>query len=909
MNLGGYIFRRNDGVTSLIELGLKQDLVEKSSWDFILSSLLLTIGTILGLLFIAWTSYEQIHSFKSNQQELLSNSVASVASEIAELIEERSRIITAIAHDHHRLLEQIVMEPENESRINDFEQQLRTYYPDLFAFTLTDPQGNRVPDDLGERVGDYCIKEMESFLHGDHSLFYEADGMRYYRPHIHPQPFAYHFDIMGLWNEKGQPARIVFMSFRAQLLTKLIRTYQLPGQLLYLVSTEQPNLIEIGVEGARDALTRPARLSLVELDHMISRRNIPGTRWQAVGLLQPDLLSRFNRDVIGRYMTIGLAMVSFWLVSMLILYRLWKHKQMAFHQLRALNQNLEAKVADRTKELGKLSKAVAQSPVEILITDVTGIIEYVNPMFTGLSGYTRREVLGTHINDLKTAQLNKRLMREIWQTLIKGNSWHGEMMNHHKNGRQYWIRFSISPVRDNAGQITHFIGIGEDITEKRVQEERIRYQAQYDDLTGLPNRALAQDRLQQAIRLASRTDDKVVLMFVDLDDFKKVNDTLGHDAGDVLIFEAAQRLRRVIRDSDTVARLGGDEFLIIIQQIHELNAIEAIAHNIIEQFSNPFVLDGAEFIVTTSLGITLYPDDGTDARELMRAADLAMYQSKAEGKNTHHFFSASMDEATREYSRLEQQLHSALERGEFSVVFQPIFRLQNTSPVGCEALLRWRNPVLGKVAPERFIPVAEQTGLIIPIGEFVMREACRVIARWNREQQVPLYVAVNLSPRQFWHGSFTEMVAGILIETGLSAQYLELELTEGMIIRDHRNTGQIMQELNALGIKLAMDDFGTGYSSLYQLKRFPFDKLKIDRSFVQDLERNRDDDAVVRAAVALAHGLDLEIVAEGIERESQRNMLRNEKCEYGQGFLFAKPMEAESLHAFLFERLQQETMA
>jgi diguanylate cyclase (GGDEF)-like protein/PAS domain S-box-containing protein len=558
--------------------------------------------------------------------------------------------------------------------------------------------------------------------------------------------------------------------------------------------------------------------------------------------------------------------------------------------------------------LSKLSKAVAQSPVEILIVDLMGIIEYVNPMFTNLSGYSRREVLGTHISDLKTARMNKRQLREIWQTLIKGNSWHGDMMNYHKNGRQYWIRFSISPVRDNAGQITHFIGIGEDITQKREQEERIRYQAQYDDLTGLPNRALAQDRLQQAIRLASRSNDKVVLMFVDLDDFKKVNDTLGHDVGDILIYEAAQRLRRVTRESDTVARLGGDEFLIIIQQIHELNAIEAIANNITEQFSNPFVLEGTEFIVTTSLGITLYPDDGTDARELMRAADLAMYQSKAEGKNTHHFFSASMEEATREYSRLEQQLHNALERGEFSVVFQPIVRLQDTWPVGCEALLRWRNPVLGMVAPERFIPVAEQTGLIIPIGEFVMREACREIARWNSQNQVPLYVAVNLSPRQFWHGGFTERVASILHETGLPANFLELELTEGMIIRDHRNTGQIMYDLNALGIRLAMDDFGTGYSSLYQLKRFPFDKLKIDRSFVQDLEQDRDDDAVVRAAVALAHGLDLEIVAEGIERESQRNMLRNEKCEYGQGFLFSKPIDVEALHEFLQERIHQATL-
>ena len=282
-----------------------------------------------------------------------------------------------------------------------------------------------------------------------------------------------------------------------------------------------------------------------------------------------------------------------------------------------------------------------------------------------------------------------------------------------------------------------------------------------------------------------------------------------------------------------------------------------------------------------------------------------MYQSKAEGKNTHHFFSPSMDQATREYSKLEQQLHNALERGEFSLVFQPIVRLHDAFPVGCEALIRWHNPVLGMVEPERFIPVAEQTGLIIPIGEFVLREACREMADWNSHNELQLIVAVNLSPRQFWYGGFNEMVADILKETGLAAEFLELELTEGMIIRDHRDTGRIMQKLNAQGIRLTMDDFGTGYSSLNQLKRFPFDKLKIDRSFVQDLETDSDDDAVVRAAVALAHGLELGIVAEGIESERQRIILTNEKCQYGQGFLFSKPVNAEMLSGYLQKCINQ----
>nr|MDJ0805921.1 EAL domain-containing protein [Gammaproteobacteria bacterium] len=607
----------------------------------------------------------------------------------------------------------------------------------------------------------------------------------------------------------------------------------------------------------------------------------------------------YSQVVNHRFNTNFIILFCFWLVSILILYRLHKHKKSAIKRLQALNDKLETIVMKRTHDLTKLFKAVDQSPVEVLITDIIGKIEYINPMFTRLTGCTEAEILGTDIRHIKSFNADQDLMLEMWDQVSAGGTWQGELQNYHKNGNEHWIRLSVSPVRDSDNKISHFIGIGEDITQKRIQEEQIRYQAQYDALTGLPNRVLAQDRLEQAIRLVARTDNKVALIFVDLDDFKKVNDTLGHDIGDTLIYEAAQRLKSAIRGSDTVARIGGDEFLIIVQQINNLNTIETIANNIIEIFNRSFHLGDSEFIVTASLGITLFPDDGTNSKELMRAADLAMYQSKLEGKNTHHFFSPSMDEATREYSILEQQLHNALDRREFHVVFQPIVRLSDEYPVGCEALIRWYNPELGTVEPERFIPVAEQTGLIISIGEYVLRQACKEIATWNTNHEPQLFVAVNLSPRQFWYSGFNELVTDVLQESGLSPDLLELEITESMIIRDHRDTEQIIQKLNTQGIKLAMDDFGTGYSSLYQLKSFPFDKLKIDRSFVQDLETDSDDDAVVRAAVALAHGLDLEIVAEGIENENQRHILTNENCQYGQGYLFSRPVNAEKLNDYL----------
>lgn len=872
---------------------------QRPYWDFFLSSLLLTIATAAGLFFIIWSEFSQFNSYKTTQEKLLISSVNSVTAEISNQVVERSRIVTAIANDHRQILEAIISQPDEEQRIKNFEQQLKSYYPEIYAFAVVDHHGTPIPDDLGEFIGEFCRKEMKLFTRKDKTLTYTHDHKHYYMPLIHPQPDSYHFDIMGMWNYSGQPSRIMFVSFQGEILTQLIKTYQLPGHQIFLVRADKPDLIEVSAEGTRDRITRESQISEDERSAASIQIDIPATRWRAVGILQPELLPQHFQILNKRSNTNIVILLGFWLAALLILYRLHSHKKSAFLQLKALNDNLESMVVKRTEQLTKLSTAVAQSPVEVMITSLDGTLEYVNPMFSTLTGYSKEEVLGTNIWNLKSFEANHQMLHGAGEQLNTGKTWQGVILNRHKTGGEYWIGLSISPVRDNEGRITHFIGIGEDITQKRRQEEKIRFQAQYDDLTGLPNRVLAQDRLEQAIRLVERSNEKVALIFVDLDDFKKVNDTLGHDNGDVLICEAAKRLQSVIRESDTVARLGGDEFLIIIQQIRDLNAVEAIAHSIITKFSRPFQIAGSEFIVTASLGITLFPDNGQTAKELMRGADLAMYQSKAEGKNTHHFFSSSMDEATREYSKLEQQLHNALERNEFSLVFQPIVRLLDESPVGCEALIRWHNLELGSVEPERFIPVAEQTGLIIPIGEYVLREACSKIAEWNAKQQQKLYVAVNLSPRQFWYGGFNEMVLDILRETGLAPEFLELELTEGMIIRDHRDTGHIMQQLNQLGIKLAMDDFGTGYSSLYQLKRFPFDKLKIDRSFVQDLENDTDDDAVVRAAVALAHGLELEIVAEGIENESQRNILKNENCDYGQGNWFSAPVSADKLCRYL----------
>lgn len=879
---------------------IKDLTIGNRSWDFMLSALFLTISMFAGVMILIWAAVGQYEAFKAAQHEQLHGSVNSVSAKISELVNERSRVITAIARDNRQTLEEILEDTEDEERIARFERQLRAYFPGFFAFTVVDADGSRVPDDLGEHVGELCTSDIDRFLYQDKGLSEVIEGVPHYQPVLHPQPNAYHFDIMGLWGSDSDQNHILFMSFNSETLSGILRDYQMPGSHIYLVQTGGSDLIEVGVEGARHQLNRSPTLSDTDKGDLFVQTAVPGTRWKAVGFTQSGLLSGQIHKLSLQYGSISVVIVAFWVFSLFVLYRLNCQRELAFNQLRTLNCNLEEIVAERTDELTKLSTAVTQSPVEVLITNFDGNIEYVNPRFTEITGYLREEAIDTNIRTLKFGEVDEDLMLGIWNTISSGKGWSGELLSHDKNGSTYWLGFSVSPVRDAENRITHFIWIGEDITEKKAQEEQILYRAQYDDLTGLPNRALARDRLEHAIQFSSRSEDEVVLIFVDLDDFKKVNDTLGHEHGDLLLMESAQRLKTAVRESDTIARLGGDEFLIILPQMHELTHVEAIAQKIIAEFNTPFILDDSEFVITASLGIAVYPNDGRDAKQLMRAADKAMYQSKADGGNTFHFFAPALDEDAKEQLRKEQQLRNALQLKEFSVVYQAIVSLPSCHVVGCEALLRWQNPELGAVKPDHFIPIAEQTGLIIRIGEYVLETACREIAAWNAANRQHLFVTVNVSPRQFWESGFVKRVASIIDGTGLSPACLELEVTEGMIIRNRRHTEQIMHDLSKMGIKLTMDDFGTGYSSLYHLKKFPFDKLKIDQSFIQDLASENDDTKLVSATVALAHGLGLKVIAEGIEKDSQLHILIDETCDYGQGYLFSRPVPTKELHAACF---------
>jgi diguanylate cyclase (GGDEF)-like protein len=473
------------------------------------------------------------------------------------------------------------------------------------------------------------------------------------------------------------------------------------------------------------------------------------------------------------------------------------------------------------------------------------------------------------------------------------------LRNYRKDGSLFWNDLSVSPVMDEGGRVAHFVWVIEDVTEREQHEELLEYQANHDSLTGLPNRTLLADRLTQALANAERYTLALAVLFIDLDNFKFVNDSLGHALGDRMLIIQADRLHKCIRSGDTVSRYGGDEFVVVVSNLERSEDAATVAQNIQEQLSRQITIDGHEFGITCSIGISLYPKDGNDVDSLLKNADAAMYRAKEQNRNTFRFYTSEMNERVVERIVIERHLRHALEMGQLEVYYQPQVELAAGRIVGVEALLRWNSPELGLVEPCRFIPLAEETGLIVDIGEWVLKSSCVQNKAWQDAGLPPLTVSVNISARQLQKKDLGGAIAEILRESGLEARFLELEIVESMVMKDVDSAAEIMQELKQLGIRLAMDDFGTGFSSLSYLKRFPFDKLKIDLSFVRDIMTDPESAAISLAIIAMAHNLNLRAIAEGVETEEQLDYLRLHGCDEIQGYYVSRPVTAREFELLL----------
>ncbi len=553
----------------------------------------------------------------------------------------------------------------------------------------------------------------------------------------------------------------------------------------------------------------------------------------------------------------------------------------------------------RNREKLRLSAAVLESTREgIMVTDADGMLISVNQAFTEITGFSEAEALGKHPRMLHSGRQKRDFYQALWASIVATGHWKGEIWNRHRSGKVYPEWLTISAVRNSEGEVTNYVGVFSDISHLKQSEAKLEHLAHYDPLTDLPNRLLLTSRLSHAIDQAERGHTRLAILFLDLDHFKHVNDSLGHPAGDDLLQAISNRLKTRIRDGDTLARLGGDEFVVVLEALHRPDEAAMVAHSIIELLEAPFDLPGDhEIYIGASIGISLYPDNGADATQLIRNADTAMYLAKSQGRNTYRYYTEALTTAANERLLMESRLRRALDRGEFVLHYQPQIAIPGGHVIGVEALLRWQHPEEGLIPPLRFIPLAEETGLIQPIGRWVLRTACAQLRAWVDAGLPPLTMAVNLSPKQFAQPDLVEQVCEALELTGLPPEHLELEITESAIMESGEKARTTLKALKNLGIMLSIDDFGTGYSSLAYLKQLPIDKLKIDKSFVDGIPHDRNDTAITTTIIAMAKNLNLRVLAEGVETEAQRLFLSEPGCDAYQGYLFSRPIPAAEIAA------------
>ncbi len=578
-----------------------------------------------------------------------------------------------------------------------------------------------------------------------------------------------------------------------------------------------------------------------------------------------------------------------------------KRRHHAEEDLKRINDELEVRVEKRTSAIKKLSGVVQQTDDIVMITDPEGVAEYVNPAFERITGYSSDEMVGEKLGLIKSDMHDESFYTKLWETIVTGDSFRDVFMNRKKNGDIYYEEKTITPLKDENGEIQNYVSTGKDISDRVEIQEKLHHMATHDALTELPNRVMVNDRLLHAIEQGERNQSKIAVIFIDLDRFKEVNDSLGHPSGDTLLKIVAKKLKSKLRHGDTLGRFGGDEFTILMEGFNHIDDVSTVMRKMLETVSDPMLIGDYEIIPSASIGISIFPDDATDVDVLIKNADVAMYRAKSRGGNTFEFYTHEMSVMADERMELQHRLNHALERDEFNVYYQPRVNVQTGQVAGMEALLRWDHPKMAFVNPSKFIPILEETGKIVEVGHWVFKQACGFIEELKQNGFNSLRVSVNLSARQFHDEGLLKCIEEIRSVNRFESRHLEIEITESLLIENMEMAAAILGKLHEAGVHISIDDFGTGYSSMSYLKRFPIDSLKIDKSFVKDIPHDKDDVAIVRAIVALGESLELGLVAEGVETAAQVEFFKEvDRCEV-QGFYFGKPMPQKEFITWLAE--------
>ena len=556
----------------------------------------------------------------------------------------------------------------------------------------------------------------------------------------------------------------------------------------------------------------------------------------------------------------------------------------------------EVNAAAKLKQAATVFNNTAEA---ILITNANNHIISINSAYTNTTGYQESEVLGKNPRIINSGHHDDAFFKDLWHELLNKGQWHGEIWNRHKQGHIFPVWQSITAIKDITGKIVQFVSIFNDISARKADEKLIRYQANYDSLTGLPNRNLFLDRINVALKRAQRDNTQLALLMIDLDRFKWVNDTLGHKVGDVLLQETAKRLKSSVRDSDTVARLGGDEFIIIASELQHPLDTEMMAEKIFSAFKVPLHLGGHELLISGSIGITIFPDDGTTVETLQMNADSAMYSAKEDGRNRFHYFTPQLQAKAERHLQLTSLLQQALDRNEFDVYYQPVIDCKQHKIMSAEALIRWQQPKLGFISPAEFIPLAEESGLIRAIGDWVVRRVAQDMQRWQAIGLPLIHISINKSPQQFSNNTCDEDWLKIFKQHDIDVSRVTVEITESVFMEKGRDYVKSLMDMQKQGMKISLDDFGTGYSSLSYLKRFPVDILKIDRSFINDVTESASDAMLVEMILGLADKMHIDVIAEGVETAAQLTFLQKHNCQYIQGYFFSKPLPTHEFEIFI----------
>ncbi|MBF0214221.1 MAG: EAL domain-containing protein [Magnetococcales bacterium] len=739
------------------------------------------------------------------------------------------------------------------------------------------------------------------------------------------QSFTRDFSIVSirLYNRQG---RIVLSTERTEVGT----TPEAGEGFRVALEGQSRHRFQSGDSGAPAEKTA-SNVAALLISHQPLRHGADVTVWGVVEIRQ-DVTAQImpiNRSLLKELITTGLFVLVLVLLFVIVIHRLKRdiraHEQNRIRYVQQIQQdkeNLEKRIQERTRELTRTNQAlkievevrrqaeaelclaasVYQNTTEgIMVMDVNGRIESVNPAFVTITGFSEDEAVHQPMRLLYSPQHDEAFHRQIEQELATKGSWRGEMWSQRKNGAVYPEFANINAIRDGDGNIRQFVKVFSDLSGIKSSEQQLDFLVHHDSLTGLPNRLQLKDRMRQSFSYAVRFNQIVGILFVGLDRFTLINEAVGRNIGDRILRDVAVRLTQCLRDEDSLARVGGDEFVVVATGLLQGGNAGRIARKLLAALSEPFLVEKERYYLSASIGITLYPVDAGDEDNHLKKAESAMRRAKEQGGNAIHFFTQEIDAVSAKRMAIENGLRLALERDELFLHYQPQIDVSSGRLAGVEALVRWRSPEMGLVSPVNFIPIAEESDLISAIGDWVLRTACQQHMIWQEEGFAPVRVAVNLSARQFQHRDLAKKVSRILLDTGMDPHYLELELTEGMFMRDVNQTVSTLHALKAMQLQLSIDDFGTGYSSLSYLKRFPIHTLKIDRAFVRDIIADPDDAAITKTIISMAKNLNLQVVAEGVASPDQLEFLRSLGCDLVQGFLFSQPVPPEEIALYLEE--------